>query len=256
MISANKHSPYCVQHTLNHYDTVALLGFRWDSKNASCVCRTTRYVKLHSIKICDAKFDFLVHCLGLQLIPVTYVVFPTTTYNNADSEQHTNCSTTTMNSHKLLLCGGRSALSDDIKGNINTKDGLQKNELQKFFIWNASDLDTVPFVSIVFKERTMPHSVDLYFHSSKTLNIDAPKITLYWSNKSPLDSENVLPFQRMAYFVGNGMYKYKVILDTNDTAPFNYLKIKMELTGNWIFLSEIKVYAEKTEGIGIVKYVD
>lgn len=194
------------------------------------------------------------HCLGLQLIPVTYVVFPTTAYNNnANTEQHVNCSTTTMNSYMVLLCGGRSVLADNIKGNINTKDGLQANELQQFFIWNASHLDTVPFVSIVFEDRMMPHSVDLYFHFSKNLNIDAPKITLYWSNRSPLDSENVLPFQRMAYFVGNGMYKYKVILDTNDTDPFHYLHIKMEQSGSWIFLSEIKVYGEKTEGTVITK---
>ena len=193
------------------------------------------------------------HCLGLQLIPVMYVVFPTTAYNNANSGQHTNCSTTTIDSYTVLLCGGGSALADNIKGNINTKDGLQTNELQQFFIWNASGLDTVPFVSIVFEDRMVPHSVDLYFHSSENLNIHPPKITLYWSNKSPLDSENLLSFQRMAYFVGNGMYKYKMILNTNDTAPFQYLQIKMELSGSWIFLSEIKVYGEKTEGTVIIK---
>lgn len=155
-----------------------------------------------------------------------------------------------MNSYTVLLCGGESILADDNKGNINIRDGLQSFELQQFFVWNISRPNTLPFVSIVFEDKMIPHSVDLYFHfSPKILKIDIPKITLYWSNENPLDSKNVLPFQRMAYLIGNGMYKYKVILETNDTTPFTYMQIKMEPTGDsWIFLSEIKVYAEKTEG--------
>ena len=67
---------------------------------------------------------------------------------------------------------------------------------------------------------------------------------------------NVLPFQRMVYIVSSGIYKYKAILEINDVTPFTYMQIKTKAlkintsTSNdhWIFLSEIKVYANKIKG--------
>ena len=158
-----------------------------------------------------------------------------------------------MESNTVLVCGGGSILADGIKGNINTKDGLQTFELQQFFVWNIGHPNTVPFVSIVFRDAIIPHSIDLYFHfSPDDLKINIPKITLYWSNNDPLDTRNILQFQRMAYQIGSGMYKYKAILEINKTTPFSYIQIKMEpALDSWIFLSEIKVYAKKTEGIVI-----
>ena len=193
--------------------------------------------------------------LDLALIPVTYIALPTTAFNDDAEQQYTNCSITEMESNTVLICGGGSILADGNKGNINTKDGLQTFELQRFFVWNAGRLNTVPFVSIVFEDMIIPHSVDLYFHfSPDDFRINIPKITLYWSNNDPLDTQNILPFQRMAYQIGSGMYKYKAILEINNTTSFSYMQIKMEpAMDNWIFLSEIKVYAEKTEGIVINK---
>ena len=189
----------------------------------------------------------------LTLIPVTYVVFPTTAYNENAEQQHTNCSNSKMESSTVLVCGGGSILADGIKGNINTKDGLQTFELQQFFTWNIGHLNTLPFVSIVFGDAIVPHSIDLYFHfSPDDFRINIPKITLYWSNNDPLDTQNILQFQRMAYQIGSGMYKYKAILEVNNTMLFGYIQIKMEpAMDDWIFLSEIKVYAKKTKGIVI-----
>lgn len=199
------------------------------------------------------------HRVGLQLTPTTYLVFPPTPYHENSEQQYVNCSNITMKSYPILLCGRESILADGIKGSINKQDGLQMSELQQYFTWNVGRLNAMPFVSITFENKVVPHSVDLYFHfSPNDFNINIPKIKIYWSSKSPLTSENALPFQRMAYLIANGMYKYRVILQLNDTAaPFTYLLIKMEPTGpytnNWIFLSEIKVFAKKIEGKGVNK---
>jgi len=196
--------------------------------------------------------------LDLELIQVTYIILPTTAYNeNTSEQQHTNCSDNNIESFTVLVCGGRSILADGDKGSINTKNGLQASELQLFLIWNAHHLSTLPFVSVVFEDAIIPQNIDLYFHFSPDLRINIPKIELYWSNTDPFDTKNILPFQRMAYQIGSGMYKYKAILEENHTIPFNYLKIQMELAGhNWIFLSEIKVYTKKTQGRVINTQID
>lgn len=221
----------------------------------------TSKVKLESINACCLTCQSC-NNLDLALIPVTYIVFPTTGYNENLEQQHTNCSNISMQHYTVLLCGEGSILGDGNKGSIDTQDGLQTSELQQFFIWNVGYLNTIPFLSIIFENKIIPHSIDFYFHfSPQDLKINIPKITLYWSNKNPLDSEHILPFQRMAYLVGNGMYKYRTILEINGTNPFSYIRVKMEpmeiYSDNWIFLSEIKVYAKKTEGTEInMNYVD
>ena len=191
----------------------------------------------------------------MELIQATYIILPTTAYNeNTSEQQHTNCSNDNIESFTVLACGERSILADGNKGSINIKNGLQAYELQMFLIWNGGQLNTIPFVCIVFEDTIIPHNVDLYFHFSPDLRINIPKITLYWSNTDPLDTKNILQFQRMAYQIGSRMYKYKAILEKNHTIPFNYLKIQMEIAGdNWIFLSEIKVYAKKMQGTVINK---
>lgn len=197
----------------------------------------------------------------MALVPVTYVVSQTTAYNENSEQQHTNCSSTKIKSSTVLLCGKGSILADGNRGNINSRDGLQNSELQQFFIWNNGRPNIAPFVSIVFEKKIIPHSIDLYFHFSPQHYINIPEITLYWSNKDPVDRQNVLPFQRTAYLVGSGIYKYKTILEINDITPFTYMQMKMKAlktnTSNsndhWIFLSEIKVYANRTKGTVINK---
>ena len=156
----------------------------------------------------------------------------------------------------ILLCGKGSILADGNKGSIDAKDGLQTSELQQFFIWNVGRLNPIPFLTIIFENKIIPHSIDVYFYFSPyDLKINIPNIYLYWSNKSPLETQNILSYRRVAYQERNGMYKFKAILKTNDTAPFTYILMKMRpmeiYNDNWIFLSEIKVYAYKTEGIAI-----
>ena len=189
---------------------------------------------------------------------MTYVAFPTAEYDKNYEQQHVNCSNTTIKSSTFLQCGEGSILADDNKGNISTLDGLQTSELEKFFIWKASSLDPLPFVTVVFENRIIPHSIDLYFHVSAQNSINIPKIMLYWSNTNPIESQNTLPFQRIAYFIASGMYKYKAILMTNNVTPFTYMQIKMEPTNNknynWIFLSEIKVHVSKAKGTIINSY--
>jgi len=148
----------------------------------------------------------------------------------------------------VLTCNEDSTLSD---GNIG--DSLsQSNEEEKFFIWHVNNENTSPFISIDLKENVVPYSIEFYFLTVPKKLINIPKLNLYWSSDNPISPQHVLPFQRMAYLIGSGKYKYRAILNNTNTMPFIYVRMtqmRQHLkVDSWIYLSEMKVFTNGTRG--------
>jgi len=187
---------------------------------------------------------------GLRRVKFSYTASLNELYNGKEMRQHENCTEGNIESSSVIMCKEDSTLSDGNTGDINLQDGLQSDEKQEFFIWNVNHVTPAPFLSIDLKEDVVPHSIDFYFLSSPKHSINTPDIKLYWSSDSPIDRQHELQYQRMAYFIGNEKYKYKVILVNTNITPFIYVQMRpmQHIRGDsWIYLSEMKVYVNGTK---------
>jgi len=185
---------------------------------------------------------------GLRRVSFSYIASLT---NGREMKQHTNCSETKIETSAVLMCKEGSTLTDGNTGDINTQDGLQSDEKQKFFIWRVNNNAPAPFIIIDLKENVVLYSIELYFLSLSTSSINIPKLNLYWSSENSINPQHVLPFQRMAYFIGSGKYKYRAILNNTNIIPYIYVQMRQmqHIKGDsWIYLSEMKVFTNGTKG--------
>ena len=190
---------------------------------------------------------------GLRRVSFSYI---TSLTNGRETQQHTNCSETKIGTSAVLMCKEDSTLTDGNTGDINTQDGLQNDEKQKFFIWHVNNNVSAPFIIIDLKENVVLCSIELYFLSLPKSSINTPKLKLYWSSDNSINPQHILPFQRMAYLIGSGKYKYRAILNNTNIIPYIYVQMRQmqHLKGDsWIYLSEMKVFTNGTKGEIVVK---
>ena len=191
-----------------------------------------------------------------QLPPQLLGVIPQSTLNGVVTTIDSNCRLLSVQRNgrnfEIRVCNRyNSILADGNTGEFNTTDGLQANELQTVYAWNAREIPEFPFLLYSFTTPvTITKIVITFILSPNDAAKGVPIITMFVSNNQPSYPTQAIAVKYDASDAPDSGV-YQLILFPAVTEPFMYWCVDMEPPNgtNWIIVSEVELYQEVQIGM-------
>ena len=185
------------------------------------------------------------------MFPLVLRIIPQSTLNGTVTIIDSNCGFQRVRRNdrnfQVRVCNGNdSILADGNIGEYDVTDGLQANELQTVYAWNARQTPEFPFLLHGFTTPiTITRIVITFILSPNDAANGVPIITMFVSNTDPsYPTRSITVKYDASDAPDTGVYQLNLVPTV--TQPFMYWCIDMEPPDgtNWIIVSEVELYQE------------
>ena len=185
------------------------------------------------------------------MIPVALRILPQSTLNGIQTVIDSNCAfqhvqRNDRNFQVRVCIRNNSILADGNTGEFNVTDGLQANELQTVYAWNARETPEFPFLLYTFSTPvTITRIVVTFILSLGDAANGLPIITMFVSNTEPTYPTQTIAVNYDASDApDSGVYQLELVPTVSE--PFMYWCVGMEPPNgtDWIIVSEAELYQE------------
>ena len=204
----------------------------------------------------DAYINVLYNNPIEQLPPLALSIIPQSRFNGAVTIIDSNCGSRQVQRNdrnfEVRVCiGSNSILTDGNIGEYNVTDGLQANELQTVYTWNARRTPEFPFLLYAFRTSvTITRIVITFILSPNDAANKVPIITMFVSNTDPSYPTQAISVNYDASDAPDaGVYQLNLVPNVSES--FMYWCIDMEPPDgtNYIIVSEVELYQEVQIGM-------
>ena len=163
---------------------------------------------------------------------------------NGTQPSNEGCTNAAIVSGRVTIdCGQGTTLIDCDRG---FNDNADYSDLSNYFIWSRNEAVDQQ-VSIVFRfdQQIKISRITMFFWNSQSNNIIVPNVRMYWGDYfdgSIILTNEITITTNSPNRTGDGQRKLSI--DISNQLQFQYLRIEISFSSEWIFLSEVQFCGE------------